>query len=572
MRVHTLIAASLIAAATLIAPRAFAEDAAESPVKTTPAKAAAQQKQEAAEASKDPILVAMKAELDRTKSKLVLQGMQRPYFIEYRLEDIDQFEASANFGALVNTARSKQKAIRVTVRIGDYKSDSSNPRGDGVVQIAPEDGDTAALRNVLWYATDDAYKNALRTYAAKQAQLKRFQTPPTANDFTPAKAIIRVDPLVKLSIDQDDWTKRIVEASGVFNTDERVKSFASDIQFSSATVHGLAINRYTVNSEGTQMRTGYTVYTAGVSVAAQAGDGMRLSRDNGTTATVASEMESAKAFHERVVHDLQSLRDLKSAPLVSEDDYHGPVLFSGDAAGDIFNRLFVPNVEADKPEAGTTARTQGAYTSSYHARVLPEFLNVIDEPTLKTFSGKHLPGSYDVDDEGVPAQTVEVVSKGTLTHYLINRAPVKDVPESNGHGRAALAQRSQSRSGVLLVKPEKATPAAQLEKKLLSMAKDQKRDYVFEAETLGGELVPRVLYRVYRDGHKELVRGAVFDELDQRAMRSDIVAAGDDPYVTMTIAPIPQTTIVPSLLFGQIGVKRASPEQEKLPYYAPPSE
>lgn len=530
--------------------------------------AAIPSKQAAAE--KDPILSSMKAELERSKAKLVLTGMQRPYFIEYRLEDIAQFEASANFGALVRESHTLQKAVRVSVRIGDYKSDSSSARGDGVVQIAPEDGDTAALRQVLWYATDEAYKNALRAYASKQAQLKNYQTPPTADDFTPAKPVTHLEPLVKLTLDENEWTKRIVEASGIFQTDDRVKSFASDIQFSSATVHALAINRYTVNSEGTELRQGYTVYTAGISVAGQAPDGMRISRDNSTTGTTPSELESAKAFHERAVRDLQSVHDLQKAPVVSDEDYHGPVLFSGDASGDIFNRLFVPNVEADKPEAGTTARTQGAYKSSYHSLVLPQFLSVVDDPLMKTFQGKHLPGSYEVDDEGVPAQSVEVVSKGVLEHYLINREPVKDVPESNGHGRAALAQRSQSRSGVLIVKPFKPAPVAQLHKRLLSMAKDQKRDFVFEAETLGGELVPRVLYRVYRDGRRELVRGAVFDELDQRSMRSDIVAAGDDPYISMTIAPIPQTTIVPSLLFGQIGVKRASPEQEKLPYYPPP--
>ncbi|MBS1814152.1 MAG: peptidase U62 [Acidobacteria bacterium] len=548
---------SLILASLAISVSIFAETA-PAPVKT------------AAAVEKDPVLIAMKAELERSKEKLVLPGMQRPYFIEYRLEDIAQFEASANFGALVREDRTKQKAVRVTVRIGDYKNDSSTVRGDGIVQIAPEDAEPAALRQVLWFATDEAYKNALRTYAAKQADLKRFQAPPTADDFSPAKPVIHIEPLVKLTMDEADWTKRIVEASGIYASDERVNSFAPDIQFSSATVHGLAINRYTVNTEGTELRQGYTIYTAGVSLASQAPDGMRLSRDNGTTATVPTEMESGKAFHERVVRDLLSLRDLRNAPLVSDEDYHGPVLFSGDSSADIFNRLFVPNVEADKPAPGTTARTQGAYTSSYHSRVLPEFLSVVDDPLMKTFAGKHLAGSYEVDDEGVPAQAVEVVSKGVLEHYLINRAPVKDVPQSNGHGRAALAQRTQSRSGVMLVKPVKPVPAAQLHRRLVAMAKDQKRDFVYEAETLAGELLPRLLYRVYRDGHRELVRGAVFDELDQRSMRSDIVAAGDDPYISMTVAPIPQTTIVPSLLFGQIGVKRASPEQEKLPYYAPP--
>ena len=44
---------------------------------------------------------------------------------------------------------------------------------------------------------------------------------------------------------------------------------------------------------------------------------------------------------------------------------------------------------------------------------------------------------------------------------------------------------------------------------------------------------PRLLYRVYvSDGHEELVRGAVFNELDTRTLRNDLVAAGNDPLVS----------------------------------------
>ena len=101
------------------------------------------------------------------------------------------------------------------------------------------------------------------------------------------------------------------------------------------------------------------------------------------------------------------------------------------------------------------------------------------------------------------------------------------------------------------------------------MAKEQDRD-VYEAEVLTGDLIPRMLYRVHPDGSRQLVRGAVFDELDHRSLRSDIVAAGDDLYVRDTLGVVPMTTIAPSLLFGDIGVKRATEEQQKLPYYAPP--
>jgi hypothetical protein len=105
--------------------------------------------------------------------------------------------------------------------------------------------------------------------------------------------------------------------------------------------------------------------------------------------------------------------------------------------------------------------------------------------------------------------------------------------------------------------------------RLLAMAKDQDRD-VYAVETLGGELAPRVLYLVHPDGKRELVRGAVFDELDNRSLRSDILAAGSDDYVSNSLGTVPSTTIAPSLLFGDIAVKRANEEQQKLPYYAPP--
>jgi hypothetical protein len=298
---------------------------------------------------------------------------------------------------------------------------------------------------------------------------------------------------------------------------------------------------------------------------------MKLGRDNGTTAVMAKDLESGAAFRKRVIDDLKSYEALRAAPVVDADDYHGAVLFSGDAAADTLDRLFEPNIEADRPDAGTTARTQGAYTSSLRARVLPDFMNVKDDPLMSKFEGKLLTGSYDVDDEGVPAQSIDVVLSGKLLNYVIGREPVKDFPESNGHGRAGLGQPAHSRSGVLIFRSSEPLSDDAMKVRLNELAKKQGADAYF-VETMGGELVPRLLYRVHEDGTRELVRGAVFDELDLRSLRSDIVAAGDHPYVANTIAPIPQTTIAPSLLFGDIAVKRATEEQQKLPYYPPPAE
>jgi predicted Zn-dependent protease len=511
----------------------------------------------------------MQQELDREKT-LTLPGMQRPYFVEYRLDDINTYEAVANYGALTQEVSNHQRVIRVTVRIGDYAVDSSSTRGEGTIELAPTDDNPLALQYALWTATDAAYKNALRAFSAKQAALKQFQSAQAQPDFAQVKPVVQVSLLVALDLDRNEWKRRIVEASGLYASDHDLRSFAEHVQYSVANIRGIALNRYLVNTEGTMIREGYTGYNGAISVGGQAADGMRLSRDNGTVATTAKELESASAFRKRAIDDLKSFEELRNAPVVSAEDYHGPVLVSGDVAADIFTRLFTPNVEADRPEMGTTARTTGAYSSSYKSRILPEMINVTDDPLQTKFNGKALLGAYAIDDEGVPAQSVDIVVHGKLENFLIGREPIKDLVTSNGHGRAAPAQAPHSRTGVVLIKADQPVSKDELNKRLLTMAKEQNKD-VYAVETLGGELIPRLLYRVKADGTRQLVRGAVFDELDNRSLRSSIVAVGNDPYVSNSLGVIPQTIIAPSMLFDDIGVKRATVEQQKLPYYPPPA-
>jgi len=511
----------------------------------------------------------MQVELDREKA-LLLPGMQHPYFVEYRLDDLASYEAVANYGALTREEENHQRIVRVTVRIGDYTVDSSTSRGDGTLELAPTDNDPEALRYALWTATDTAYKNALRAYSAKQAALKQFQSLQAQPDFAQAKPVVQVSPVVAIQLDRDEWKRRIVEASGLFVSDPQVRSFAEHVQYSTANVRGIALNRYLVNTEGTVVRQGYTGYEGAISVGGQAADGMRLSRDNGTVAVNPKELESSAAFRKRTIEDLKSFEELRNAPVVAADDYHGPVLFSGDASADVIDRLLVPNIEADRPDMGTTARTTGAYSSSFKARVLPAMLSVTDDPLQAKFDGKALLGAYNIDDEGVPAQSVDVIIDGKLENFLVGREPVKDFDTSNGHGRAAPAQAAHSRAGVILVKSNQPLSRGELNKRLLSMAKEQGRD-VYSVETLGGELLPRLLYLVHPNGTRQLVRGAIFDELDNRSLRSDIVAAGNDPYVSNSLDAVPRTTIAPSLLFDDIEVKRATLEQQKLPYYEPPA-
>jgi TldD protein len=203
--------------------------------------------------------------------------------------------------------------------------------------------------------------------------------------------------------------------------------------------------------------------------------------------------------------------------------------------------------------------------------VLPNFMTLIDDPTMKEFHGKSVVGNYAVDSEGVKAQAVNVIENGTLSNYLVGRQPLRDIPSSNGHGRAAPGSFPGPTLGVLVVKSSEAQTPAALQQKVIQMVKDQDKPYGYRVETLGPGNSPRLLYRVYaKDGHEELVRGAVFNELDIRAIRNDLIAAGNDPLVSNRGGGAPSTIICPSLLFGELEVKRADTSKDKLPDYPPP--
>jgi hypothetical protein len=102
------------------------------------------------------------------------------------------------------------------------------------------------------------------------------------------------------------------------------------------------------------------------------------------------------------------------------------------------------------------------------------------------------------------------------------------------------------------------------------MAKDRELKSVYYVETMGSDLTPRLLYRVSPDGKRELVRGAVLDDLDQRALRSSVEAAGKDLWVANYFGDVPETVLAPALLFDDITVRRANEKNEKLPFYPPP--
>jgi TldD protein len=522
-----------------------------------------------ADAEKDPVLKSMLIELDRSRDQLQLKGFEKPFFLQYRIEDIEDYQAKGDFGASVGDEHRHQRLARVTVRVGDYKIDSSTARGDGSVQLAALDNDPLALRAGLWQATDQAYKAALKAYAQKQSQLKQVQTPPQQDDFSHETPVVSLEDTVRLDVDAPAWIKRMCDTSGLYRTDPTLKAGEKEVQYATAIFHARSVNSYLVSSEGAIIRKGVTSYEESFAVGTQAADGMHLDRSYGSNGVSLKDLDSVEVFNQRAKVLVASLADLRKAPLV-EEEYHGPVLFSADASSDAIHELVASAVTALRPDLGTEARTKGAFASSYHARVLPEFLDVVDDPSMTTFDGKTLVGAYKIDDEGVPAQPVKLITDGRLENYLIGREPVRDFPKSNGHGRAALTGPARPQISVLNVTAHEGFSDADLNQKMLALAKDRGLKSVYFVETLGPEMTPRLLYRVSIDGKRELVRGATLDDLDQRALRSGVVAAGKKPFIANYDGGVPETILAPALLFDDVTVKRANEKNDKLPFYPPP--
>jgi hypothetical protein len=178
-------------------------------------------------ADNDHTLQAMRDEMARAKARLELKLPQseqpvKPYFVEYRLLDLDIREVVGQFGALMSTNRNRSRVMNVSARIGDYKLDSSNFVSDDGFRgfIGPTgsvgiDRDYDSLRQDLWIATDQAFKEAAETYSRKQAYLSSLARASDIDDFARVQTVQHVEPLAN-----SDWTSRFGGVAG-FSADLR---------------------------------------------------------------------------------------------------------------------------------------------------------------------------------------------------------------------------------------------------------------------------------------------------------------------------------------------------------------
>jgi predicted Zn-dependent protease len=268
------------------------------------------------------------------------------------------------------------------------------------------------------------------------------------------------------------------------------------------------------------------------------------------------------------------------------DPYAGPAILSGKAAAVFFHEIFGHRIEGHRQSDRTEGQT---WANALNTKVLPEFLSVHFDPTLKAYKGTDLNGSYAFDDEAVPARRVTLIDNGTLKTFLMSRTPVKGVPNSNGHGRRQPGLEPVSRQSNLIVESAKSVPDKQLRQMLIDEAKRQAKPYGLYFDMVTGgytttrredlqafTVMPLIVYKVFADGKTpdELVRGADIVGTPLASF-GKILATGDkadifNGYCGAVSGSVPVAAVSPALLVSEIEIQRKATPNDRPPLLPSP--
>jgi predicted Zn-dependent protease len=536
-----------------------------------------------AEQEEDVILKALKDELARSVDQLQLKDMEKPYYIEYSVEETEIFAVGAIFGAVVSLRSDKSRFLQVGVRVGSYDFDNSgfsSPRfrysSSGFRPLVIED-DYAALRQDIWLATDTAYKQAVEQLAGKRSLLKTKMETEEIPDFSREEPVTSISPRESLKYNKSQWEKLVRSLSEIFK--EFPAIYNSGVNFSLTTT-----NKYFVSSEGTVIRQPVTLYLLNAQASTRAQDGMPLKHFVPFLGTNRESLPTEKEMKKAIRKMAEELTTLTSAEVL--DQYYGPVLVTAEAATEIFAQTLAPQLSGDRPllmdqRGSAVVMPERNLSNRLNRRVLPSFFTVVDDPTQTSYEKHSLIGTYKVDDQGVAAQQVTLIEDGFLKTLLMSRRPRKEIEKSNGHGRSISMLSSNAHYSNLFIKATEARSFAELKQELIELCKYEGLSYGLLVKKLDNRFfsprdfqdmfgmtqararretvtAPLLMHKVYvEDGREELVRGLSIDEMSVRMLR-DIVAAGEDYYVNNLLARgnLPTSVVAPSLLFKEIELSK----------------
>jgi predicted Zn-dependent protease len=534
-------------------------------------------------AEEDAVSRAMHDEMQRSMQKLRLEQLDKPYFISYLVVDNESKEVAATLGSVLSSTESNTRSLMVVVRVGDYETDSGNymsmlsgPEGLGTTMMAgtmqlPLDDNYNELRRKIWLTTDRAYKKALADLSGKRAALQNKNRTEKIADFSKASPVSITDLPPFAHLDLPNATRLVRETSALFRQTPSIQT--SRVQL----VMFNHQERY-LNSEGSSFTRRQPRVSLRVTASAQAPDGMPLSDFVADYGYSLKDLPSASALLTQV-RDLQAeIGQLQAAPV--QDRYEGPVLFEGQAAVEVFSHHFADGLIAVPAPVSNNDQLEQAFRRQSNGMldkvgllVLPRFMDVVDDATVTHEKDSLLFGSYKVDEEGVEPGRTSLVEHGVLKTLLTSRAPVRGIAASTGNLRELGVAPSN-----LFVSSDTTSTPEELRKRLVESAKSEGDAYGIVVRRLSGKTAT-LAYRIYPDGHEELVRNADVSELTATNFKN-ISAVSDQRIVYTEVAPVKGALpfnlnvaagvqplvsyVVPSMLFPDVTIEKPSGESPKL--------
>jgi len=531
-------------------------------------------------AAPDVVLETMKTELNRATTELA-KAEQPPYYISYTVYDQSFTVLVGAYGSLINNTSVQRRHADVRMRVGtpalDNTHGQSRPTGISSGSL-PIGDDKDAIARLLWELTDREYKRAAPAFVnVKSSKAVRAEEEDQSPDFSKEKTQTHIGEAgAPPAFDRAAWEGEIKRISGAFRK-------YPDVYFASVVLQVQNSNERMVTSEGTTIVSPSNSARMIMEAQTRADDGMELLRVETFQAPSAGGLPGEAELIAKADKMAADLKDLRKAPVA--EPYDGPALLSGRAAAVFFHEVLGHRLEGHRQRDEDEGQT---FTKKVGQEVLPKFLSVTDDPGLSEMNGTKLAGNYDYDDEGTPAQKVEVIKDGILKGFLTSRMPIKNFEQSNGHGRNQPGLMPTGRQGNLVVRSTQTVPESQIRQKLIDEIKKQNKPFGLYFDDIQGgftlttralpqafQVLPVIVYKVYADGRPdELVRGVDIVGTPLAAL-TRIITTGDKPQVFNGVCgaesgQVPVSAVAPAMLFSEMEVQKRQHSHDRPPILPPP--
>jgi TldD protein len=529
----------------------------------------------------DVLLNTMQHELQRAGTALT-KSDPPAYYISYAVNDVNGQTLAASNGAMLTSSSAQERLADVTMRVGSPALDNTHGqfRSSGMDSgVVPVNNDPEATARILWQLTNSEYEQAsssfLQVKTRTQVQAAEEDKSPDFSKETPqdhpgdgAKPV--------LTFDANAWTTRLKKLSASFLKYPDVYSSYVELAVDSR-------KQYFANTEGTAIVQPTAIARMVIEAETRADDGMDLFRVETFQEDAADKLPSDAELQAKIDKMAVDIKALRNAP--TEEAYAGPAMLSGRAAAVFFHEVLGHRLEGHRQRDETEGQT---FTKQLNQLVLPPFISVTDDPTMKQMDGIRLSGFYQYDDEGVPAQKVVAVDHGILKNFLMSRMPVTNFSQSNGHGRNQIGLMPTGRQGNLIVTSTNQVSEAELRQRFIAEIKKQNKPYGLYFDDIEGgftltsrstpqafEVLPIMVYRVYADGRPDqLVRGVDIVGTPLVALNS-ILVTGDKEEIFNGICGaesgnVPVSAAAPAMLFSELEVQKAARGTNRPPILPPP--